>query len=297
MALDHNHNGGSGPLGPDVARAIDLNEITAYFQPKVDLRSARIVGVEALARWARPELGLTAPKDFLGHVEASGQMRALTERMIEISTRAAGDWWRSGLGLQLSVNLSTSTFSGADRDLHTFVVDALSASGLPAEALQFEVTEDALLMEPERAAEVLGQLSRLGSTISVDDFGTGHFSLRRLMRLPIDELKIDRSLVLGLPNDEEDRAIARSIIHLAHQMGLQVVAEGVETKEQWQRLRSMGCERAQGFLISKPLAARDIPAWLATWSHFGRELGTSKPVHRGTKSPSKSSPARAEAPA
>jgi len=297
MALDHNHDAGTGTLGPDVARSVDLNEITAYFQPKVDLRSARIVGVEALARWARPDLELTAPKDFLGLVETGGQMPALTERMIEISTRAAGDWWRSGLGLQLSVNLPASAFSGADQDLHTFVIDALAASALPAEALQFEVTEEALLQEPERAAEVLGQLSRLGSTISVDDFGTGHFSLRRLMRLPIDELKIDRSVVLGITDDEEDRAIARSIIHLAHQMGLQVLAEGVETKEQWQRLRSMGCERAQGFLISKPHAARDIPAWLATWSHRGRELGSSKPAQRDTKPASKSPPVRAEAPA
>ncbi len=281
----------------DIARALGDGEIQAHFQPKVDLRSARVVGVEGLARWAHPSLGLISAKDFLDPVEAGGHMRALTERMIEFSTRAAGDWWRSGLGMQLSLNLPLGHTLGSDWNLPEFVAGALAASGLPGEALQFEVTEDGLLGDAGLAAELLGELSELGATISIDDFGTGHFSLRQLQSLPIEELKLDRSLV-GALSEDEHRIIIRSTIHLAHQMGLAVLAEGVETKEAWRQLRSMGCERAQGFLIAKPLPAREVPAWLATWNQRARELTASKPVrHRGIKANGQRSPAGAEAPA
>ncbi len=281
----------------DIARALNQGEIQAHFQPKVDLRSARVVGVEALARWAHPDLGVIPARDFLDRVEAGGHMPALTERVIEFSTRAAGDWWRSGLGMQLSLNLPLGNLSGSDRSLPEFVAGALAASGLPGEAVQFEVTEEGLLGDAGVVAELLGQLSELGATISIDDFGTGHFSLRQLQSLPIEELKIDRSLVAALDEDE-DRTLIRSTIHLAHQMGLAVVAEGVETKEAWRQLRSMGCERAQGFLIAKPLPAREVPAWLATWSHRARELTATKRVRRrSVKANGRRSPASTKAPA
>jgi diguanylate cyclase (GGDEF)-like protein len=273
-------------LQDDLARALDEGEIIAHFQPKVDLRSARVIGVEALVRWNHPERGLVSPAEFLPLAEAGGHMRTLTERVIEFSTRAAGDWWHSGLGLQLSVNLAASGFSEADWNLERFVAETLARTGLPGKALQFEVTEDALMADPTVATETLKKLSELGATISIDDFGTGHSSLGRLKSLPIDELKIDRSFVQDLTNDE-DKTIVRSTIHLAHQMGLQVVAEGVETDEAWRQLRSMGCERAQGFLIAKPLPARQVPAWLASWNHRARELKSTKKVRRRTKSSSR----------
>jgi diguanylate cyclase (GGDEF)-like protein len=269
-------------LQDDLARALQDGEIVAHFQPKVDLRSARVIGVEALVRWDHPERGLVSPAEFLPLAEAGGHMRALTERVIEFSTRAAGDWWHSGLGLQLSVNLAASSFSEPDWNLDAFVAETLARTGLPGKALQFEVTEDALMADPEVAAETLKKLSKLGSTISIDDFGTGHSSLGRLKSLPIDELKIDRSFIQDL-TDDEDKTIVRSTIHLAHQMGLQVVGEGVETEEAWRQLRSMGCERAQGFLISKPLPARQVPAWLATWNQRARQLGSTKRVQRRSK--------------
>ena len=262
-------------LQDDFARALDAGEIVAHFQPKVDLRTAGPIGVEALVRWDHPKRGLVSPAEFLELADAGGHMRALTERVIEYSTRAAGDWWNSGLGLQLSVNLAGSIFAEADYRIDEFVERNLAATGLPGNALQFEVTEDALMADPETAAEILERLHALGATISIDDFGTGHSSLSRLKSLPIDELKIDRSFVFNL-TDERDKTIVRSTIHLAHQMGLQVVAEGVETEEVWRLLRSMGCERAQGFLIAKPLPAREIPAWLATWSQRARELSSSR---------------------
>ncbi len=290
-------NGKAERSDTDIARALSQQEIQAYFQPKVDLRTARVVGVEALARWAHPNLGLISARDFLDRVEAGGHMRALTECVIEFSTRAAGDWWRSGLGMQLSLNLPLGHISSSDWNLPEFVAGALAASGLPGEAVQFEVTEEGLLGDARVAAELLDQLSELGATVSIDDFGTGHFSLRQLQSLPIEELKLDRSLVAAL-NEDEDRTIIRSTIHLAHQMGLAVVAEGVETKEAWRQLRSMGCERAQGFLIAKPLPAREVPAWLATWNQRARELTATKPVRRrSVKADGRQPSASATAPA
>jgi diguanylate cyclase (GGDEF)-like protein len=273
-------------LQDDLARALADGEIITHFQPKVDLRTARVIGVEALVRWDHPERGLVSPGEFLPLAEAGGHMRALTERVIEYSTRAAGDWWHSGLGLQLSVNLAPSTFSETDWNLHEFVAETLARTGLPGKSLQFEVTEDALMTDPEVATLTLKGLSKLGATISIDDFGTGHSSLGRLKSLPIDELKIDRSFVQDL-TDEEDRTIVRSTIHLAHQMGLQVVAEGVETEQAWRQLRSMGCERAQGFLIAKPLSSREVPAWLASWNQRARELRSTKRVQRRSKAAAK----------
>jgi diguanylate cyclase (GGDEF)-like protein len=281
-------------LQDDLARALEEDEIVAHFQPKVDLRTARVIGVEALVRWDHPERGLVSPAELLPLAEAGGHMRALTERVIEFSTRAAGDWWHSGLGLQLSVNLAPSTFSETDWMLDEFVAKALARTGLPGKALQFEVTEDALMTDPDVAAQTLKRLSKLGATISIDDFGTGHSSLGRLKSLPIDELKIDRSFVEDL-TAEEDKTIVRSTIHLAHQMGLQVVAEGVETEQAWRQLRNMGCERAQGFLIAKPLPAREVPAWLASWNQRARELRSTKRVQRRSTAAAKRAARTAQA--
>jgi EAL domain-containing protein (putative c-di-GMP-specific phosphodiesterase class I) len=279
MAPEHTNNGNDGPPSPDVIAVPERDELEVYFQPKVDLRSGRVIGVEALVRWVHPSRGVVSARDFLGDLEAD-EMRELTERVIELSTRAAGDWWRSCLGLQVSVNLAGCSLSDPSWDLRGFVAQALSASGLTGKALQFEVTEDILIKDPARATDVLGQLSELGAGVSLDDFGTGHFSVRQLLRLPIDEVKIDHSVIRGLLGDEENKMIARSIIHFAHQLQLQVMAEGVETQEAWHQLRSMGAERAQGFLISEPLPSREVPAFLASWSHRARELRSTKPTKR-----------------
>jgi EAL domain-containing protein (putative c-di-GMP-specific phosphodiesterase class I) len=282
MAPDDIQDGNGNSPSPDLVSALERDQIQPHYLPKVDLRTGRVIGMEALARLKDPELGFIAAEEFLSRVEAGEQMRGLTKQMLESSTRAAGDWWRSGLGLQLSVNLSPDAFSSPEWRLHEIVARTLAEAGLPGEALQFEVTEDALAKEPDRMTNALRRLRALGVTVSIDDFGTGRFSIRQLLRLPIEELKIDRSLILGL-DDDEDRTIVRSTIHLAHQMGLQVVAEGVETEQAWRQLRSMGCERAQGFLIAKPLPARAVPAWLAAWNHRARELSSTRRVQRRTK--------------
>jgi EAL domain-containing protein (putative c-di-GMP-specific phosphodiesterase class I) len=288
------HNGSTEEL----ATALAEGEIQAYFHPTVDLRNARVVGVEALARWEHPERGVLAPVEFLGLAEAGGQMRPLTERMIELAIRTAGDWWSSGLGLQLSVNLPTKVFTDPDWKLHKFVDRALAESGLPAEALQFEVTEDALMADPDAALETLGHLRRSGAKISVDDFGTGLFSLSRLISLPIDELKVDRSFVSNLIASDEDKTVVRTSVHLAHQMSRRVVAEGVENDETWRQLRIMGCDSAQGFMISQPMPARAVPAWLAAWNQRARELRAAPSIfrrERATVEPPAAPPAEAPA--
>ncbi len=267
------------PRELELVSALEGDAILAHFQPAVDLRSGRVIGVEALARWDHPELGLLPADRFLDLVRESGRMRELTERVLASSARAAGDWWNSGLQLQLSLNLFPEALVEPGWDLPALIAGELSATGLTGEALQFEVTEKALLEQPDAAADSLRRLADLGAAISIDDFGTGHFSLTQLNSLPIDELKIDSSFVSDL-DDDEVTAIVRSMIHLAHQMGLRVVAEGVETEDAWRQLRSMGCERAQGFLIAEPLPAREIPAWLVTWNRRVRDLSSTKRARR-----------------
>jgi EAL domain-containing protein (putative c-di-GMP-specific phosphodiesterase class I) len=262
--------------GDELATALTGDEIETYFQPKVDLRSGRVLGVEALVRSTHPERGPFRPLDLLTVAESTDHVRALTKRVIQYSTRVASDWWRSGLGLQVSVNLPTLALTEPDWELHDFVTRTLAESGLPAAALDLEVTEEAFLLEPVALSRVLQPLSDLGVSITIDRFGTGQFSIRQLQKLPIDELKIDRSFMLDIEHNEEDRALVRSTIHLAHQMGLQVNAAGVETDDVWRRLRSMGAEHAQGDLIARPLSAREVPAWLATWHQRARELSSAK---------------------
>jgi EAL domain-containing protein (putative c-di-GMP-specific phosphodiesterase class I) len=257
-------------LQDELAAALQGDEIETFFLPKVDLRTARVSGVEALVRWLHPERGVLPPSDFLDLAEAGGLMPALTERVIEVATRAAGDWWRSGLRLELSVNLPAGALVEPDSRIQEAVARALSHSGLPAGSLRFDVTEDSVMSASDPAGALDG-LTSLQVSISIDDFGTGHTSLGRLKRLAADELKIDRSFIRALARGG-DRALVRSTVHLARQMGLRVVAEGVETEETWRQLRGMGCDSAQGFLIGAPMPAREFPAWIASWNARGREL-------------------------
>jgi EAL domain-containing protein (putative c-di-GMP-specific phosphodiesterase class I) len=273
-------------LQDELAAGLQRDEIQAYFLPKVDLRSARVTGVEALARWFHPERGVLPPGDFLDLAESGGLMDELTERVIELATRAAGDWWRSGLRLEVSVNLPAAALAAPDPRLVTAARTALADSGLPAAALRFEVTEDAVMTAADPSA-ALESLTDLGASISVDDFGTGHTSLDRLKSLGADEVKIDRSFIRALSRGGR-KGVVRSTVHLVRQMGLKIVAEGVENEETWRQLRGMGCDSAQGYLIGAPMPAREFLAWIASWDARGRKLNTfprqhvdpAKPGHR-----------------
>jgi EAL domain-containing protein (putative c-di-GMP-specific phosphodiesterase class I) len=259
-------------LQDELAAGLERGEIQTYFLPVADLSTARVRGVEALARWFHPERGILLPTDFLDLAESGGLMAALTERILELATQAAGDWWRSGLRLELSLNLPAGALTEIGARLQEVVPGALSRSGLPPETLRLDIPEDAVMTAADPAG-ALAVLTGLGASISIDDFGTGHTSLGRLKGLAVDELKIDRSFIRALARGG-DKALVRSTVHLARQMGLRVVAEGVDTEDCWRQLRGMGCDAAQGFLIGAPMPPREFLAWIASWDARGRELNT-----------------------
>ena len=242
-------------------RAIEDGELVLHYQPKVDLETGQVAGVEALVRWEHPERGLLAPDTFVPLAEQTGLMKSLTANVLEQALRQTATWAEAGLQVRMAVNVSA-------RDLHDDgfcgrVSEALDRTGVPASYLELELTERVVMADPERALENLTALSRLGVRLSLDDFGTGYSSLAYLRRLPVTEIKIDKSFVLRMDVDDEDATIVRSTIDLAHGLGLRVLAEGVETAETWQRLSELGCDAAQGYFLSRPHPASVVTDWLA----------------------------------
>jgi diguanylate cyclase (GGDEF)-like protein len=235
---------------------IDAQEFVLDYQPIVDLRNGNVLGVEALLRWDHPH-GRLMPEDFIRVAEHTGLITPLTEFSID---RALSEWSTgNGRGLSISANLSPRSLHNPS--LPDRVRYALRKYNMPATSLVLEITENIIMSDPERSTRCLAELSEMGVRISVDDFGTGYSSLSYLRRLPVDELKIDKSFVIGLASGEDD-ALVRSIIDLAHNLGLQVIAEGVENGEVRDRLRALGCDAAQGFFIQRPAPAQQVAAWI-----------------------------------
>lgn len=248
-------------------RAIAERELTLSYQPKADLRTGRIIAVEALLRWNHPELGPIAPDEFIGLAEHTGLIRLVTDYVLEEAVRQSQSWRAAGLDIPISVNLSAKDL--LDAGLPNKVARLLAIYGIPAHALVVEVTETALMSDPDKALAVLEALHELHVRVSMDDFGTGYSSLAQLKRLPVDEVKIDRSFISNLEDDADNQVIVRSTIELAHNLGLEVVAEGVETEAEWQLLNGWNCDVAQGYLISAPVAAPDIQALQSTQLPWG----------------------------
>jgi EAL domain-containing protein (putative c-di-GMP-specific phosphodiesterase class I) len=253
-------------LTAELRRAVDHGELFLVHQPKVDVVRGRVTGVECLVRWRHPEYGVVGPDEFIALAEHTGLIGPMTLRVLDLALVAAKRWRAEGLDLTVAVNLSA-------RGLHDprfveRVSDAVARSGLPPEQLEMEITESQLMSDPVRARENLERLAEIGLRLSIDDFGTGYSSLGHLRRLPVRALKIDKSFVTGGLDDPSDAAIVRSTIELGHHLGLRVVAEGVESLATWERLAALGCDEAQGFWISHPIAAEAIPGWLAAsrWS-------------------------------
>jgi EAL domain-containing protein (putative c-di-GMP-specific phosphodiesterase class I) len=242
-------------------QALDTGQVDVHFQPQLALPTRQVVGVEALVRWQHPEFGMLDPAEFVTLVETTGLIDPLTDYVLDRSLAQCRSWLDHGMSLSVSVNLSVRNL--ADAAFPRRVTDALTRHGVPAELLGFELTESAVMTDPERALPVLRALHALGVRIAVDDFGTGYSSLAYLRRLPVDEVKIDKSFVLGLASDLGDLAVVRAIIELGHSLGLSVVAEGVEQDATRDQLVEMGCDVAQGFLISRPLTPDRFDAWLA----------------------------------
>jgi len=240
--------------------AIDDGQIEVYYQPKVALASKQVLGAEALVRWRHPELGMLDPDEWVSVVETTGLVDALTSFVLERSLQRVRRWLDEGLQLSVAVNLSVRNLD--DETFPDRVVEALRRHGVPAGLVSFEITESAVMQDPERALPVLRRLHEIGVGLAVDDFGTGYSSLAYLRRLPVDEVKIDKSFVLGMGSDLSDLAVVRAIVDLGHSLSLTVVAEGVEEDAVRQQLAEMGCDVAQGFLFSRPLEERRFESWL-----------------------------------
>jgi diguanylate cyclase (GGDEF)-like protein len=240
--------------------AIRNGEVRVEYQPIVSLRERRVVGVEALARWQHPEFGLVRPDEFVPLAEMGDQIRHLTLRVLGEAAQQWQRWLARGLPVRIAVNLSTRVL--LDQGFVAETRRILKAFDMPGEQLCFEITESAMLADTARAVENLERLNGLGVGILIDDFGIGFSSLSYLKQLPLEALKIDRTFIGGMAASERDASIVRSTINLAHDLGLRVVAEGVETADTLQRVEEMGCDEAQGYLIASPRPAIDLAAWL-----------------------------------
>jgi diguanylate cyclase (GGDEF)-like protein len=244
----------------ELRRAITGGELEVHYQPKADLRTGTVDGVEALVRWRHQEKGLIPPDEFIPLAERSGLIESLTLYVVDASLAQLALWRQQGLQLKVAINISVRDLAGGR--LTNSVASALAFHGVPASSLQMEMTEGSLFSESHRAATTLRHLDVLGVLLSLDDFGTGYSSLEHLRQLPVQEIKIDRSFVARMVTDPRDCAIVRSVIDLASGLGMRVVAEGVEDRQTWDLLRDMGCDVAQGWFLSAAEPAQVLTPWL-----------------------------------
>jgi EAL domain-containing protein (putative c-di-GMP-specific phosphodiesterase class I) len=247
----------------DLRKAVDGNELTLVYQPKAALRTGNAHFVEALVRWQHPARGTLAPGDFIPFAEQTGYIRAISKWVLTHAIAQCAAWRSEGLPISVSINLSARDVM--DDTLPDRVKRLLRGHDCAAQWVSLEITESAILDDPGHAVENLKRLSKLGCKLSIDDYGTGYSSLAYLRKLPLHELKIDKSFVLGMVQDASDDVIVRSTIDLAHNMGLVVVAEGVEDEATLERLRALGCDMVQGFHLSRPLPAGEVAAWMRAW--------------------------------
>ena len=253
------HNPERLGLMAELRDAIEHDQLLLHFQPKVDLATGRIVGTEALVRWQHPRHGLLAPDKFIAAAEQTGLIGPLTRWVLIDALRHCQAASREGIRLRVSVNLSARSLH--DPHLPETIEDVLKTTGAEPHQLTLEITESAIVLDPKRAKGVLARLSSMGAWLSIDDFGTGYTSLASIKRLPVNEIKIDKSFIIGMLADKKDAMIVRSVIDLGHNLGLTVVAEGVETQAMFDTLTTLGCDQAQGYFISKPQACELLKSW------------------------------------
>ena len=258
-------------LAGELRNAIDNNQLILYYQPKADLHSQTTTGVEALLRWKHPVHGFVPPGDFIQLAEQSDLIRRITYWVIDEALLQCRAWRQMGISLNVAVNLSPRNLH--DPGLTAKIAGLLAKWSVPAEQLTLEITENAIMIDPERALNILTRLNGMGIQISIDDFGTGYSSLVYLKKLPVNQIKIDRSFVMDMTSDENDAIIVRSTIDLGHNMGCHVVAEGVEDKDTLECLKALGCDHAQGYYLSRPLPADELTTWL-TQSSWGLDRET-----------------------
>jgi EAL domain-containing protein (putative c-di-GMP-specific phosphodiesterase class I) len=247
-------------LAGELREAIEQDQLVLVYQPQVELGSEQIIGVEALVRWLHPRRGLIPPSEFIPMAGYTGLLEPLTRCVLRIALRQCRAWLDQGRELRIAVNVSAHDLNESFPDR---VEQLLRAHKVPARLLQLEITEDAMMADPQRAQAALLQLHSLGVSISIDDFGTGYSSLAYLAQLPIDELKIDRTFVMGMQQSRRQAVIVRSTIGLGHDLGLQVIAEGVEDEATRDQLEQYGCDAFQGYFASRPVAADVLEEWFS----------------------------------
>ena len=261
---EHRHDAGRLALIGELRRAMDETELVLYYQPKVDLETGLAQGVEALARWHHPERGLLSPDEFIPLAERSNLLRPMTLYLLDSALRQCNAWRVCGLEVSVAVNLSMQNL--IDLRLPNDLARLLTSWRLPPGSLELEITESTIMADHRRAMTILTRLNKMGVTLTVDDFGTGYSSLAYLQSLPVSSIKIDKSFVLSMAEDPGNATIVQSTIDLGHNLGLRVVAEGVENEETYNKLAALGCDYAQGYFLSRPLSPDKATAWLAAFS-------------------------------
>ncbi len=263
LSLDHRRK--SGLLDPGIVTeenlriAIETNQLEVHFQPQVELSSHRLTGVEALVRWRHPDYGLIMPNHFIPLVEQAGIMDSLTLDVLKKSLQQTSEWLQQGLRLNVAINMPPVSFKNLD--LPEAISDVITAYGLDAEQVTLEVTETTLMQELIRSLDILTRIRMKGLSLSIDDFGTGYSSMVQLYRIPFSEMKIDLSFVKKATTEPEALAIVKMITMLGHELGMTVVAEGVEDEATWDLLLELGCDIAQGYYIAMPMEGAHILAW------------------------------------
>ncbi len=258
-------NLGQISLQKDLMKAITQNQLILHYQPKIDFASERVSGVEALVRWQHPEHGLMFPGDFIQMAEQSGLIKPLTRWVLSTALKQCKRWHDEGRDLTISVNVSSASLQ--DVQFPNDVAAVLHESSASPAWLELEMSELGIMLEPPRAMDIITRLSELGVRIVIDDFGTGYSSMAYLRKLPIAKIKVDRSFVHDMLDNKNDEVIVRSIIGLGHNLGLNVIAEGVENMETWDQLKSLHCDAAQGYCMARPITAEELERWFRESPH------------------------------
>ncbi len=248
----------------ELKRALERDELYLYFQPKIDLVSNSVVGVEALVRWEHAQHGFILPEEFIGLAEHQRMIQPLSMWVIERAFLNCAGWHQAGIGLKVSINLSSKDL--LDPELPDQIAGLAAKTGVQPEWIVFEITESSIMGDPARVLIILERLRAMGYQFAIDDFGTGYSSMAYLKKLPLSELKIDKSFVMDMLSSENDAIIVRAIVDLAHNLGFTVTAEGIENIETMNMLKSMGCDIGQGFLFSEAIPRVNLEKWLSNWT-------------------------------
>jgi len=253
-------------LVSDFHEALEQNKLCLNYQPKIDIQSGHVIGVEALLRWHHPEHGFISPDELIPLAEKTGMIKELTRWVLKTAMQQCAYWINNGHELSVAVNLSM--WDLLNPQLADYIKKLFKEYAVGPQHLLLEITESAMMADPEHAIETMNQLAAMDIKLAVDDFGTGFSSLSYLKKLPIHELKIDKSFVIDMCNNDHDAVLVRSTIDLSHNLGLSVVAEGVEDQETWDLLEILGCDKLQGYFISRPMAAELVENWLQNWEVY-----------------------------